>query len=383
LQTDITTQNNFTLQNLAQMNRFKNSLFFIAIAMSMAGLLASCANDEKDVLQNNTLVSLKLQGTASNGVRSTTTPTNENAINRVAVGVFYADGSVNTIVEPTISGDAASFTCMASSGGTPCDIVVVANAPAGTFTGATTKSAFLLKTVALTQTSNDLPISGEKTQTLTAGAANSVTVDISRLVARIEISSITTNFATTGIYANAKFSPDRIFLYNAKSVSDVQTTTAPNTTVSLNGWDGTNAVTGLLDEPTGVTLSVGGTKTYSTTHYFYTFTNLANASAKTKLIIGGNFDVNGDGTITPADGDGYVYYPIVINRDQSGTTITATGYTDKGTTAITRNMKYQLSAEIKGKGVSSVTEDIAPADVNLSVNVVDWTLTVDQSVIFE
>ena len=93
------------------------------------------------------------------------------------------------------------------------------------------------------------------------------------------------------------------------------------------------------------------------------------------------FDQDGPGT---AYDEETVYYPIVINKSQSGTTITENGETKTGRTGyLDRNTVYNLSAVIKGKGVSDPSQDIEPADLNLTVTVADWTLTVTQEVVFE
>ena len=97
-------------------------------------------------------------------------PENEATIHRLTVGLFYADGSVNTIVEPAVTLDGTSGTLevdaiLCSPG--MCDVIVVANAPEGTFAGVQTKNEFVGKNVGLVQTVRDgqqasdlLPMSG-------------------------------------------------------------------------------------------------------------------------------------------------------------------------------------------------------------------------------
>jgi hypothetical protein len=361
----------------------KKKTFFL-VAASAGLLFTSCGDESTTVSEGNAAVTLSLEGSASFGTstRSTTTPTLEDQINTIAVGVFYSDGSVNTIVEPSLSGGTASFSCYATTSGTPCDIVVVANAPSGTFAGVTTKTDFLAKTVSLTQTSSNLPMSGDTTFTLVARSTNTPTVSLSRLVARIELAQIKTSFDASGTYINAIFTPDKVFMYNAMSVSDVNTASYPTTSAPLNGYDGTTVFASLLDSLTGISLS--GTQTDATSHYFYTFSNPSTSTSPTKLIISGSLDINGDGDTTDT-GEGYVYYPIVVNKAQAGTTISTTGgtYADQGTSAVTRNVKYVLKATIKGPGVTDPSKDVTPADITLTVEVDPWALEVSQDVVFE
>lgn len=315
----------------------------------------------------------------------------EAKINTLAVGVFNSDGSVNAIEEfkLTTNDDILSMDCAPGS----CDIIVVANAPEKTFDNVQNKAAFLAKTVDLSKTasadvqiSTNLPMSGQTPATLVAGETpNQVKVDLTRLVARISLANITTAF--TG---NATFKLDKVFLCNALSsslitppASDGTNNTFPATPLWLNSdtdvsgigeWTGMKY---LLNEITDVTLT--SSDSYNIPYWFYAFAN-KDEQHRTKLVISGYFDADGTGATEPV----YVYYPIVVNQAQDGTSFTGTGASETHDGTISRNVDYRLRAKIKKEGVSSPSEDIKKDGVlELTVSVAEWTVGIDQDVTIE
>jgi len=396
----------------------KKRVVLLALA---AGLLsASCSNDANETdpqsLPKDAKLTVTLQGTTSVS-RSTgsAVPTDENTIQRVAVGVFFNAGTTNVIKEFTASElTAASGLASLYCAGANEDqtVVVVANAPAGTFAGAANLTDFISNTVALSKTLEDangtaqtyqtavnLPMSGSVTSAIAAGAtAATATVPIYRLVSRVSLSSVKTQFDATGLYPNAKFKITDVFLYNGNSVSSVDPGTANPATLStpLSGFDDTGAVTAytwLTHDLSGASSSTGGlTATEilpaSTVYWFYTF---GNATAnQTKLVIKGEWDENGDGDLLDS-GEGVVYYPVIINKLQPGTTINdgtndltaSDDTTHKGDGIILRNSTYAISAIIKGKGSSSPATDVIPAYLSVTISAQAWGLNLTQSVTFE
>lgn len=95
------------------------------------------------------------------------------------------------------------------------------------------------------------------------------------------------------------------------------------------------------------------------------------------MVIKGNFDADGSSgsTYSPEP----VYYPVVINKSQTGTVITG----GSGDATIARNRAYKIGVTIKGKGVSSPSENIVPAVLTVTVSVLDWALVINQSVVFD
>jgi hypothetical protein len=75
-----------------------------------------------------------------------------------------------------------------------------------------------------------------------------------------------------------------------------------------------------------------------------------------------------------------MYYPIIINHSQTGTTITdtdgsiyANGAAFSKDSQIAANTSYDLSITIQGRGVSSVSQDITPSSATVTMTVASWT----------
>ena len=362
--------------------RTRNYLWAVLAAATLS--LTACGGEENESTEPKKMearLMLTLSGAPVN-TRSTgaalPTEANEKTIGRVAVAIFNSDKSVNIIQEFT-STSGISVNC---NPGTNCTGIVVANAPANHFAGVTTKDGFIAKTLDLTQTATELPMSGDikqgasSTFTLTAGTTSNLTAEVSRLVARVAINSIKTAFETSGQYAAATFTAKKIFLHNANTKSNVDPGT-PIVSVPLSGKvDGTNA--GLQ---TALNQAITAAA-HTTPYWFYTFAH--NATTPTKLVIYGSFDPDGAGSATPKN----VYYPVVVNKLQPGTIIKDGGTTvgsaasGKGDGTISRNSTYTITATIKGIGVDDPDKDINPAVLNLTVSVAEWALELSQDVTF-
>lgn len=353
----------------------KTKCFFICLAVLFN--FGSCSNsinsDEEDAgIPAN--VDLKIEGVAGAGITRATgalpLENSENVIDHVVVGLFKAsDGTTDVISEAVLSSE-GSVSIKGTAG--LRDIIVVANAPKGTFAGVMTKEDFLKKTLALTQTEITLPMSGETISpvTLTAGTPASLSLSISRLVSRVQMVSLETAFDPVGMYANASFKLDKVFLYNAKGSSTVAA--VPVTTNLIHGYDGVNIQELSLLDTLALPAPVTSTP-ITNPYYFYTFPNDATLATATKLVIGGWFKAS------PTSDELYVYYPAVINRKQSGTTITGNSANIEG---IGRNNIYSVKAVIKRIGVSSPELFMEPSDLDLSITVDSWNLTIQQSVEF-
>ncbi|WP_321332220.1 fimbrial protein [uncultured Bacteroides sp.] len=362
---------------------------FVSALIGLAiPLLSACSGDanapEQPTNEKNASLQLTVEGTLPESRASgSALPTGEDNIRTLAVGVFNLDGGVNVIAEPTLTGTTAStINCTAGT----CNIVVVANAPSGTFAGVTTLDAFLNKTVSLgstatsgVQTPDNLPMSGRTDGVvLEAGITAKTTVNLTRLVARISTSKVVTAFDANGQYIKATFKMDRIFLYDACGTSKVSTGDVSFTMPASPYWLSGGTVNGdgtwtagtdyLLDDISPAESSL------SAPHWFYTFANNS-IMHPTKLVISGLFDADGAGT---AYSEKRVYYPIVVNKAQTGTTIDGTG---GGTSTIARNTNYTISVTLKGIGADSPEDDIEPVAVDLSVKVNDWELTFLQEVV--
>ncbi len=360
----------------------KSNLFLGALLIAMAFTFGSCSSDSNenapDVGEKTAQVQVTLKGTAVSRATGTQIPAqaDENTVARYTLAIFNSSSKIVAMKEVAVSASASPYTttlsCPAGSGYTG---VVVANAPTKHFAGIQTKNDFFAKALTLTQTSTELPMSGEMKKSssssfdLAANATTSINVELSRLVARVSLNSLKTAFDATGQYANATFTVKGIFLHNAKTVSTPDTG-IPTTTVLKTGWAATTSSDYLADLENTIS-NVLVTSTASLNPYwYYTFPN--DNTKSTRLVIFGSFDPDGSGTAAASD----VYYPIVVNLAQTDTSI------DNGPKdgTIARNVTYSINATIKSIGVTSPNETIAPGTLSLSVTVADWALKTTQDV---
>ncbi len=362
--------------------------FFLSAAVMTVALFTSCSNEANgpNVGQTGTL-KLTVTGTpVSRATGELPVQADENTVTSVTVGLFdHTSHNATSITEGTLTGGTITISNVPAL--TTQDVVVVANAPTKAFVGATTLDAFRAKTMALTQAPKNLPMSGENVTgtSIAVGSTVEADVTISRLVARVQVTSISTNFSSVGPYANATFALDRVFLYNAASTSAVgvlSSGTQLATSNFVHGYDGTKIGSADLLDKLTTPQSITSTA-YTTKYYYYAFedyfptgiTELTRGSA-TKLVLAGTFCPDAVNAPTTTY---YMYYPVVVNRDQTGTVIDNAGAKNTG---IQRNNIYSITATISGLGVSSPAEFIEPSSVNVKVTISNWNLTVGQTVNF-
>lgn len=375
----------------------KTSNYLWAMLATATLSLTACGSDENENAtepkEKTARLELTLVGTpATNRATGTLPTTDESQINRLTVAVFTgAEGNpVNALHEFTgedikdatggVTGKKITMLCEPGTGQT---IYVVANAASKLFAGVTNLAGFQAKLALLSETTksagagdatdvqkaNNLPMLGISTgKDFTAGGELKAEIALSRLVARVSISSIKTAFDAAGQFKDATFKVDAVYLKNANSSVNMK----KEGSVPINGGHEGNVVTEYLYE--AVTGHTANTE-LTTPYYFYTFPNVSNTP--TKLIIKGTFDADGGGAGAAVTR----YYPIVINKKQANTTITEGQGTDKGSIAF--NTKYVLTAVIKGEGAPDDKTDIDPATLQLTVTVADWVLTINQNVTFE
>lgn len=371
------------------------SVIFAVLASSCTENSSSQPTIEK---KKNATLKLVVTGTpTANNRAAGSVPAQEDKINTLAVGIFDAnDGSVNVVAECTVENNEVKDDILCSAG--LCDVIVVANAPTGTFEGVQTKTEFLQKTVALSQTatsdvqtSDNLPMSGQTPNSIDfiANTVNPVTVTLTRLVARISIESIKTKFTAANGNNNATFTLDKVFISNALSASRIAPGDATFTMPANPLWiDGGHLASDdswipgekyLLNEIGPVILSGEGTGEYNIPNWFYAFAN-NDQDHPTKVVIGGWYDPDGAlGTTQPT----YVYYPIVVNQAQLGTEFEGAGKDEVHNGTIARNTEYRLRATIAKKGVTTPDEEISIAEMQLTVTVADWKLEMIQDVVIE
>lgn len=357
---------------------------YLFAALPIAMFMSCTDNEGQEMLAEKTAkLEISIAGTSNLDSKATGSaiPTAEDNINTIAVGVFNGN-TVNVIKQLNATEIAAKKATINVSPGVST-IIVVANVSNGTFAGINSKPVFLGKMAQLietasapssegTQTSTNLPMSGQVIDvTLAAGTTVTQTINISRMVSRISIGSIQSAFDPAGAYKDASFTVTGIFLHNAKSACTVN----PDqylTSVLISGQSG--GISSYLFHTLSESLTNG--TAYTTPYWFYTFPN--DATTPTKLVIKGLFKTDN------SDAGTVVYYPIVVNKAQQGTTFTGgTDGMNRGNSTISRNATYTLSATIKGKGTDSADTDLEPALLDLTVGVSPWALNITQDVIFD
>ena len=389
--------------------RTKNYLWAVLAAATLS--LDACVSGENEIIepQNPTKMEARLELTlkgAPANTRSTgaalPTTANEEKISRVAVAIFDKDGKVLIIREFAKTEEKYTVNCAA---GENCTGIVVVNAPEKHFAGIDTKTNFRKKLITLSQDATALPMSGDiksgsgdaatTTFTLQAGKTSTLSAEVSRLVARVSISSIKTDFDASGQYAKATFKLKKVFLHKTQSTypADPKTPTDQpfNANLKTGWWDSSVTSTHedkLADEVGGSTGTAITATPYTTPYWFYAFPN-GNTNS-TRLVLFGSFDPDGEPAAgVPANKAAEdVYYPIVVNKLQTGTTINdgtsnvTSAVAGKGDGTLARNTTYAITATIKGKGADSPDADMNPATLTLTVEVAGWALNIKQDVEF-
>lgn len=353
--------------------------------------LTGCGSDENGMTEpqpqeKTAQLKLRLTGSGANTkVTGGTLPTQaeENTVKRFTVAIFNSDNSVNAI--QTVTSNTTSAATINCTPAADCTGIVVANAPTDNyFAGVLSKTDFLKKTIALAdaQTKDCLPMSGDVkddsgngTFTLNTGDNKGMTAQLSRLVARVSVSSIKTAFDPNGQYSAASYELKNIFVRNAMKEAVPGTSgyssTKMGTPAYLTGnYTGSSGTAAYLAN--AVTPAVNVSAEHTTNYWFYILPN--EETTHTALVLEGTFKKTADDTGTT------IYYPVIINKSQTGTTLTGTAGT--GTSNIARNITYAIKATIKSIGITDPMGDITPASLELTVSVADWALNITQDVTF-
>ena len=346
-------------------------------------------------------------------------PTKESEIHSMTVGIFDGD-NVKTIVELTagsgdgtkLNQDGSQATIVTSSLKGTETVLVAVNAPAKTFQGVLTTSAFKDKTVEADvalcggtvgdkQDVSKTPMFGSAT--LSKKDENSTseftaTVNVYHMLSKIHLQALNVQFNENGAFKDASFTPTDIFMVNVPNdvkfnvTNNIDASAWTNTSTFLHGW-GNDGYTDANSLATGM----GDYKKYLTTGaltpatelnrtsgsfgkdvYFYTLPNgkteLAN---RTKLVIAGTFKNNSSDVVGTK-----VYYPVPINAkfENSGDVKPAVD----GTTpyAVYPNKVYNCTVNIKAKGASTPNQSLDPQTASVTVTVVPYS-SADQTTNFE
>ncbi len=386
-------------------------LFFLQLPLciSCGDGKDSSTDSPPDGVEHPAVIRLEVKGLSMTRSQSSSLPdaSAEESVRNAVIGIFSGapDNSALSIQElSTVKlGEGQTNTVLCPLEGSAsyegCTAIVVGNVPSGSVSdlcSAADRNTFQSKVLSLEACTSDggaqiasrLPMSGEVrdasgkgTFTLVPGGSISgLSVSLVRMVSRITLSSLKTDFSGTQ-YPYATFTPTRVFLYNALSASRVNTSLEPSVSMpsdatyitgggSWNGssWSGSNSF--LYED-----IPAGGTSGY---YWFYAFANDGSVRP-TAFVIQGLFDPDGAGSLAGS----MVFYPVVINKIQPGTDFNA-GYSGGTSTgSIIRNRQYNLNVKLSGKGVDSPEKSIIPGYLGVSLSVSGWNgEPVDQSVEF-
>lgn len=198
----------------------------------------------------------------------------------------------------------------------------------------------------------------------------SVTFSISRLVSRVQLASVKTQFAGTP-WAGSSLTNVKIYLINAAGDklyhdgSDQPSPTILNIKKAVAADINACTMAGMLYDETASAITDAG---YNTTHTFYCYENMvASESADkkfTKLII--QADMNGH----------TYYYPISINREGFGYDAS------NGHAGIKRNTSYSVNVTILRPGSLDPDTPVEHSAMTATLNIAPWATVPAVSVIF-
>ena len=375
----------------------------LMVAMVLIGLSTSCADNDKSPTVSGTPVSFKLtlsspqtRAAIPDDPTTTTYVGSEGTISRAVVGLFDASGNIvakQSFTSSQITGGQVSINGTSSV----TQAAVAVNVPEASFANVKTLSDFQGVQANLDNTATAdasaagttqqyataLPMAGTSTVSITSNTGTA-TVALTRLVSRITLTGITTNFP--GAASGESFTPTEVFMYNVAPTAYCNATSPTATTSTSSTWLHGEQVSPFLTTNqknylgTGaLTFSPAFTTSWSGFDTFYAFPN-NNTTTQTRLEIKGTYKANS------SDAGTTVYYPIILNHYAAGTTFTGTtgSSTPDGTDGVILNNKvYSLSATITAKGVSDPSQTFTgstPVTVKMSVNA--WSTTTNQNTNF-
>ncbi len=331
--------------------------FFGAVVI---GLLTMSCNQNEDITEKNEgTASLKITlKSSSSELKSTGLPTQaqESKINTFTVYVYNSVSSFLENSQTFTPATSAEYTQTISGLSTgPKKVVVIANAPAGYNVVAGSSYSVLATNMFDLSTQNtptSLTMSGESPITLTT-AANSLSVNISRVVAKIQLGTVT--IAPEAGYTGT-FVLTKVHIMKAKGTSTMGVPTIATGSNFYGGVAGTVSLT----QKAFLSETYSGTINPATNPiYFYVFPNDNTSSNATLLTLEGTYD----GTTT--------YFPFVINDSYTGTG-----------SYITRNSYYTINVTIKrtGNGSSNPEIPVEPAALDITIVPINWAIVPTQNV---
>lgn len=408
------------------MKKINHYISAIIVAAMTAGFASCSSSDEPSSVSDNTpkelTITIKTQGVTTKAAETSDpgsqTPNPENTMNRITIGIFDNAGTtVRAIQEFAATSDlsnvgagkyffnqqnnTATVTVVTTKMDTNDQILVAVNAPTGKFAGVTSATTFKQKSIdaetALYKdtngsnpsdgkaVNNNVPMFGEAVSRTGSTTNYSANVSVKHLTAKVTLEELKVDFAVDGPYSAATFTPTEIFMYNVPNGLLFDYSNPYLTSSFLNGEGKTTypdpiyLTTG--DISSGATplkgTATGGSNSFATKYYFYITPNDQDDANKTKLVIKGKFDPDGDGTPLPND----VYYPVKLNYNvnANGTTSVPSGSTAY---VVSPNKNYKCKVTIKTIGSTGPGDDIDPTTAEISITVTNFE-EVNQETVFQ
>jgi len=287
------------------MIKFYSKAAISAVLASLTLTTISCQKDLPDNSGNQPQERVPLKVNVNSDIRTKATlnETGESTINKIEIFVFNSDTEGRLDVYGSFT-DQTDMTLNCTTGDK--DIYALVNGAIGatTLKSIDTKEKFLATTTLLQDNEQtNFVMIGSKSESISA--ATQVEVPVSRIVSRIGIGKIKTDF-TAPAYKNMEFIVKKIYVLNAVNSTDLGLSQSPTADNFFNFKRATGQCDALLAYKTEFSLENGGSKDVD--QYFYTLPNpttddcqdSTNSARFTRLVIE-----------TTLGGTTY-YYPISI-----------------------------------------------------------------------
>lgn len=351
----------------------KNNLIAGAILAAAALTMASCSNEiSKEQLHvREAVVTVNLEGTPGTKTQLATAPTTDAVVNDVTILIFKNVGTSLTehLIDGSYYGGAqlTGLTVKATTGAR--NIYVVANAHGTDFTAVANEAEFqaIASNLKAEGEGSFTMIGSLPNQSLVTGnsAANTLTIPIHRMVARITISSIDADFSGT-LLAGQKLSDVKVYITNVagdKYYFDGETAPSSAAVYNYKGYKSTDSpttgTTGMFYDAIAQQIGTGASA-YSSRHYFYAYQNTLAVETTderfTRLVIEANIGAN------------HYYWPININREG----FKGSNVTDHD--GIKANCTYDYAVRITRPGSDTPEDLVDIATLGITLTVADWTV---------
>jgi len=191
-----------------------------------------------------------------------------------------------------------------------------------------------------------------------SSSVSSLSIEVTRLVSKIQIKKVTVDFGTNAALKTKSFKIDSIYVINA--VKNESLTLAPAKTASY--YNSAKFQTGSADAllcdklatPFELSTSTGTATAYTTAHTFFAYGNASSGTTVTRLVVSCNW------------GGERTYYPInIIGTDNK----------------LSPNCAYIVN-QLTIKGLGSDDPNVVPErkDFTASVTVTDWSTGFEKTV---